>query len=88
LSVPLRQGERVIGVLALSRTGAMRPFSAQEIALVETFAHQAVIAIENARLIDEIRDKNRQREEASQHKSAFRSTMSHELRTPLTAVIG
>jgi signal transduction histidine kinase/CheY-like chemotaxis protein len=56
--------------------------------LVTTFADQAVIAIENVRLFDEIQDKSRQLEEASQHKSQFLANMSHELRTPLNAILG
>ena len=53
-----------------------------------TFADQAAIAIENVRLFDEIQDKSRQLEEASQHKSQFLANMSHELRTPLNAILG
>ena len=53
-----------------------------------TFADQAVIAIENVRLFDEIQDKSRQLAEASQHKSQFLANMSHELRTPLNSIIG
>src|SRR5262249_20279470 len=56
--------------------------------LVTTFADQAAIAIENVRLFDEIQDKSRQLEEASQHKSQFLANMSHELRTPLNAILG
>src|SRR5215470_12983479 len=56
--------------------------------LANTFADQAVIAIENVRLFDEIQDKNRQLAEASEHKSQFVSSVSHELRTPLNAIIG
>jgi signal transduction histidine kinase len=67
---------------------SVRPFTAQQIGLVETFADQAVIAIENVRLFDEIQDKSRQLEEASQHKSQFLANMSHELRTPLNAILG
>ena len=64
------------------------PFSDKEIALLKTFADQAVIAIQNARLFREIQDKSRQLEIANQHKSEFLANMSHELRTPLNAIIG
>ena len=55
---------------------------------MRTFANQAVLAIQNARLFREIEDKSRQLEIASQHKSQFLANMSHELRTPLNAVLG
>jgi signal transduction histidine kinase len=67
---------------------AVRPFTDKQIDLVTTFADQAGIAIENVRLFDEIQDKSRQLEEASQHKSQFLANMSHELRTPLNAILG
>ena len=87
LGVPLLREGTPIGVMALTRS-EVRPFSDKQIELVETFADQAAIAIENVRLFDEIQDKNRQLQLASENKSQFVSSMSHELRTPLNAIIG
>ena len=56
--------------------------------LMQTFAAQSVLAIQNARLFSEIGEKSRQLEVASQHKSQFLANMSHELRTPLNAILG
>ena len=71
--------------MARSFAGA---FNDKQLALLKTFADQAVIAIQNVRLFREIQDKSRQLETANKHKSEFLANMSHELRTPLNAIIG
>jgi signal transduction histidine kinase len=78
---------RGIGAIWVARKFA-GPFSDKQITLLKTFADQAVIAIQNARLFREIQEKSAQLEVANKHKSDFLANMSHELRTPLNAIIG
>jgi signal transduction histidine kinase len=82
----LRHAE-AIGTISVTRREP-GGFSDDEIALLQTFADQAVIAIENARLLTELQARTAEVEAASQHKSEFLANMSHELRTPLNAIIG
>ncbi len=87
LAVPLLFENRIVGGLIVSRKEA-GSFSAEVVNLLQTFATQSVLAIQNARLFREIEDKSQQLEAASRHKSEFLANMSHELRTPLNAIIG
>ena len=87
LIVPLLGSEGALGTLVLQRrrTGE---FSPAVVNLMQSFADQSAIAVENARLFEEIAQKSRELEIASQHKSQFVANMSHELRTPLAAILG
>ncbi len=87
LALPLLREGRILGGLALGRkrTGS---FSPEVIELLQTFAAQSTLAIQNARLFREIEQKSRELEVASRHKSQFLANMSHELRTPLNAILG
>jgi len=77
----------LIGALTMNRK-TPGEFPRETIELLQTFATQSALAIQNARLFHEIEDKSRQLEAASRHKSEFLANMSHELRTPLNAIIG
>jgi two-component system sensor histidine kinase/response regulator len=87
LGVPMMSNDRIIGGIVIRRRepGA---FDASRVSLLQTFATQSVMAIQNARLYAEIRLKGEQLDNASQMKSQFLANMSHEIRTPMNAVIG
>jgi signal transduction histidine kinase len=86
--VPMIARGRVVGLLTADNKVSREPVPAQTVALLQIFASNAAVAMENARLFHEIEDKGRQLEIASRHKSQFLANMSHELRTPLNAVLG
>jgi signal transduction histidine kinase len=87
LAVPLLAADRIVGALVVRRK-TPGEFPKSTIDLLETFADQSVLAIQNARLFREIAEKGRELEIASKHKSQFLANMSHELRTPLNAILG
>jgi signal transduction histidine kinase len=87
VAVPILRDGKSVGAISVGKAEA-GPFTERQMQLLTTFADQAVIAIENVRLFDEIQEKSRLLAEASQHKSQFLANMSHELRTPLNAILG
>jgi signal transduction histidine kinase len=87
LIVPLLSVEGPLGALVLQRR-TLGEFPPAVISLMQSFADQSAIALENARLFDQIAQKSRELEIASEHKSQFVANMSHELRTPLAAILG
>src|SRR5499433_944019 len=85
---PMIARGRTVGVLSADNRMSQTPMAAHTVDLLHTFAAQAAVAVENARLFQEIQEKGQQLELASRHKSQFLANMSHELRTPMNAVLG
>src|SRR5262245_281410 len=81
LGVPLLRGGELIGILGLSRFSP-NPYSEKQIALVEAFARQAVIAIENARLFDEVQTRTFELTESLEYQTAISEVLSVISRSP------
>ncbi len=88
LAIPMIARGRTVGVLSADNRASRATIPAHTVNLLQTFAAQAAVAVENARLFGEIQEKGRELELASKHKSQFLANMSHELRTPMNAVLG
>ena len=86
-AVPLLHEGRVVGGLAVNRK-VPGEFPQDIVELLQTFATQSALAIQNARLFRDLVVARRDAETANEAKSAFLATMSHEIRTPMNAVIG
>jgi len=87
LIVPLLGQDDSLGALVVQRR-ATGEFPASTVGLMQTFAHQSVLAMANARLFREVDRKGRELAIANNHKDQFFANMSHELRTPLNGMLG
>jgi signal transduction histidine kinase len=87
LGVPMRGRDGAVGSLAVTRLGG-ETFSDRDRTVMFGLATQAVVAVENSKLFNQLKSKSEELEVASRHKSEFLANMSHELRTPLNAIIG
>ena len=88
LGVPLKVRDKAIGVLELVNKKGDDSFSEDDIQIATTLGAQAAIAIENARLVDELQEAYRDLSQVDQIKNDFVSVASHELRTPLAVILG
>jgi PAS domain S-box-containing protein len=81
IAVPMKVGDRILGVFTCVRSEESLPFTGDDLGLLDLVAKRAALALENARLFEEVRDANRLKDQ-------FLATLSHELRSPLSTILG
>ena len=88
LGVPLKVGERVVGVINVADDQKVGPFDEDQVRLLSLFADQAAIAVENARLVEALRRSNAELEARNEELDAFAHTVAHDLKTPVGPIVG
>ena len=88
LGVPLKVGDKVIGVINVADDEKVGPFDENQVRLLSLFADQATVAVENARLVEALRQSNAELQARNEELDAFAHTVAHDLKNPVGLIIG